>query len=138
MTPCDFIDESLFYQLRLNNIFLQLGSERWGRPHFSSLSLHSLINLKVSLEKAIIILDYDKAKDFTNIAFKISEMVANKGLLSDGHSKEDLLRLLLIRHKFVDSVVARGGQTRKRDGFKRLFGKGSATVSKSFDMKIYL
>ena len=118
----------------MNNIFFLLGSERWGRPHFSSLSLHSLINMKVSFEKAIIVLDYDKAKDFTNIAFKISELVANKGLLSEGHSKEDLRRLLLIRHKFVDSVVARGGQTRKRDGLKRLFGKGSATVSTSFDI----
>ena len=27
------------------------GSERWGRPHVSSLSFHSLLNLRLSLEK---------------------------------------------------------------------------------------
>ena len=49
------------------------GAERWGRPHLSSLSFHSLINLRLALEKAVLILDFDHARDFTTIAFKVSK-----------------------------------------------------------------
>ena len=86
--------------------------------------------MRLSLEKAVIILDYDQAKDFTNIAFKISEEVVNEGFVSDDQLKVDLLRLLLIRHKFVDSLVARGVQPGgKLDGLKRSFSKASMAVS---------
>ena len=75
-------------------------------------------------------MDYDQAKDFTNIAFKISEEVVNEGFVSDDQLKVDLLRLLLIRHKFVDSLVARGVQPGgKLDGLKRSFSKASMAVS---------
>ena len=30
------------------------GSERWGKPHVSSLSFHSLLNLRIHLEKGMI------------------------------------------------------------------------------------
>ena len=49
------------------------GAERWGRPHLSSLSFHSLINLRLALEKAVLILDFDHARDFTTIAFKVNK-----------------------------------------------------------------
>ena len=76
-------------------------------------------------------MDYDQAKDFTNIAFKISEEVVNEGFVSDDQLKVDLLRLLLVRHKFVDSVVARGGaHGGKLEGLKRSFSKASMAVSK--------
>ena len=75
-------------------------------------------------------MDYDQAKDFTNIAFKISEEVVNEGFVTDDQLKVDLLRLLLIRHKFVDSLVARGVQPGgKLDGLKRSFSKASMAVS---------
>ena len=49
------------------------GAERWGRTHLSSLSYHSLINLRLALEMAVLILDFDHARDFTTIAFKVSK-----------------------------------------------------------------
>ena len=63
-----------------------IGAERWGRPHLSSLSFHSLINLRLSLEKAVIILDYDQAKDFTNIAFKVIKYDENELLPATDHT----------------------------------------------------
>ena len=53
--------------------FTYKGAERWGRPHLSSLSFHSLINLRLALEKAVLILDFDHARDFTTIAFKVKK-----------------------------------------------------------------
>ena len=53
--------------------FIFQGAERWGRPHLSSLSFHSLINLRLALEKAVLILDFDHARDFTTIAFKVNK-----------------------------------------------------------------
>ena len=35
------------------------GSERWGKPHVSSLSFHSLLNLRLTLEKGAILLDHE-------------------------------------------------------------------------------
>ena len=49
------------------------GSERWGRPHVSSLDFHSLVNLRQSLDKGVIMLDFE-GKDFTNIAFKLAQV----------------------------------------------------------------
>merc|ERR1711974_341623 len=55
------------------------GSERWGRPHVSSLDFHSLVNLRQNLDRgsACIILDFE-GKDFTNVAFKIAQEFAKK------------------------------------------------------------
>ena len=71
----------LFYNKKYKEIlkitsyeyFTYKGAERWGRPHLSSLSFHSLINLRLALEKAVLILDFDHARDFTTIAFKVTK-----------------------------------------------------------------
>merc|ERR1711974_310665 len=55
------------------------GSERWGRPHVSSLDFHSLVNLRQNLDRgsACIILDFE-GKDFTNVAFKMGRNLLKK------------------------------------------------------------
>ena len=79
------------------------GAERWGKPHLSSLSFHSLTNLRLCLEKGIIVLDYDEAKDFTDIVNKLVEECSSGDNIMDDHLKAELRSLLLIHHKFVDS-----------------------------------
>lgn len=106
------------------------GAERWGRPHLSSLSFHSLINLRLCLEKAIIVLDYDQAKDFTNIVYKLVEECSSEGYIMDEHIKAELLRLLLIRHKFVDVTGEWGTSEGKLRGIKRSLSKASMAVRK--------
>ena len=71
------------------------GSERWGKPHVSSLSFHSLINLRIHLEHGIILLDLE-AKDMTQLYFSLVEELCNSGLLNDDY-KADILRVLLLK-----------------------------------------
>jgi len=76
------------------------GSERWGKPHVSSLSFHSLLNLRIHLERGVILLDHE-ARDMTNLLFTIVEEFNLVGLLDDD-LKSEVLRILLFRHRYVD------------------------------------
>jgi len=75
------------------------GAERWGKPHVSTLSFHSLINLRIHLERGIILLDLE-ARDLANLHFTIVEEWVEAGIL-DEDLKPDILRTLLYKHKHV-------------------------------------
>lgn len=53
------------------------GADRWGRPHVSSLSFHSLLNLRKCLESGVVELDLDK-EDFPSIIFNVVDMVSHE------------------------------------------------------------
>ena len=76
------------------------GSERWGEPHVSSLSFHSLLNLRLALEKGAVLLDHE-GKDLTNVLSSIVEELVNIGYI-DENTGDELLRVLLYRHNYVD------------------------------------
>lgn len=76
------------------------GAERWGKPHVSSLSFHSLLNLRLHLERGVTMLDVE-ARDMTNLLFSIVEEFNLEGLLDDD-LKSEVLRMLLFRHRYVD------------------------------------
>lgn len=38
---------------------MEKGGERWSKPHVATLSLHSLMELKMCIEKGIIMLDLE-------------------------------------------------------------------------------
>ena len=76
------------------------GSERWGEPHVSSLSFHSLLNLRLALEKGAVLLDHE-GKDLTNVLSSIVEELVNIGYIDD-NTGDELLRVLLYRHNYVD------------------------------------
>ena len=101
----------------------EVGSERWGRPHLSSLSFHSLVNLRVNFDRGITILDFE-ARDIANVAFKIADEFCSLNILPVEY-KGDLLRMLLYKHKFVEG----GGQFKKISGLKRNLSKASIGVS---------
>lgn len=52
------------------------GADRWGRPHVSSLSFHSLLNVRRCLETGVVMLDAEE-KDLPHIVFRAVETVAN-------------------------------------------------------------
>ena len=81
------------------------GAERWGKPHVSSLSFHSLLNLRIHLDRGIALLDVE-ARDMTNLLFTIVEEFNLSGLLEDD-LKSEVLRILLFRHRYVDGDPVR-------------------------------
>ena len=58
------------------------GSERWGKPHVSSLSFHSLLNLRHYLKVGIALFDFE-AKDLTHIFYTIVEEWSDHNLIYD-------------------------------------------------------
>lgn len=50
------------------------GADRWGRPHVSSLSFHSLLNTRRCLETGVVMLDLEE-KDLAHIVYRAVEMV---------------------------------------------------------------
>ncbi|XP_040568533.1 band 3 anion transport protein isoform X2 [Lepeophtheirus salmonis] len=75
------------------------GSERWGKAHVSSLSFHSLINLRLCLEGGIFMFDME-AKDLTGVVYRVVEEFGCNSSISESE-KSDILRVLLYRHKYV-------------------------------------
>ena len=89
------------------------GSERWGKPHVSSLSFHSLLNLRIHLERGVILLDHE-TRDMTNLLFTIVEEFNLLGLLDDD-LKSEVLRILLFRHRYVDTEHHHGIPVMRRN-----------------------
>lgn len=95
------------------------GTDRWGRPHVASLSFHSLLNVRRSLEsgkfltvpifvvnennhkfpKGVILLDLEE-KDLPGIIYRVVEQMVVEELI-DEEDKAAVMRLLLLRHKHV-------------------------------------
>lgn len=101
------------------------GTDRWGRPHVASLSFHSLLNVRRSLEsgtflgkpvynvhryeiennliiiyfKGVILLDMEE-KDLPGVIYRVVEQMAVEELINQ-EDKAAVMRLLLLRHKHV-------------------------------------
>lgn len=50
------------------------GADRWGRPHVAPLSFHSLLNLRLFLDRGIVLLDLE-VRDFASVVYKVLEEV---------------------------------------------------------------
>ena len=78
---------------------LEAEKGEWGKPHVSSLTFHSMINLRLNIETGTMLLDIS-VKDFPNLVHRVVEDLSEKGIIEE-HMKEKVLRVLLFRHKHV-------------------------------------
>jgi len=78
---------------------LEADAGRWGKPHVSSLSFRSLINVRKSLENGVMLLDLQE-KDLPGVMHRVVEALSVEGILEE-NQKPDLLRILNYRHKYV-------------------------------------
>ena len=78
---------------------LEAEKGEWGKPHVSSLTFHSMINLRINIETGTMLLDIS-VKDFPSLVHRVVEDLSEKGIIEE-HMKEKILRVLLFRHKHV-------------------------------------
>ncbi|GAB6019826.1 hypothetical protein CHUAL_001367 [Chamberlinius hualienensis] len=79
---------------------LEVGSDRWGKPHVGPLSFHSLLNLRKCLEQGTVLLDLEE-KELPGIAYRVVEhMVINDQIKLE--DKAAVMRALLLRHRHVN------------------------------------
>ena len=107
------------------------GAERWGKPHLSSLTFHSMTSLRLCLEKSITLLDCKEINDFSSVAKMIVEECNKRGYITDKNKQSDLLRLLSNSHKFVESSTRKTSEAGFRGNFKRSLSKMSNPGSRS-------
>ncbi|XP_073840972.1 anion exchange protein Ae2 isoform X1 [Musca autumnalis] len=79
---------------------VQEGSDRWGKAHVSSLSFHSLLNLRRCLETGVVLLDLNE-KDLPAVAYRVVEQMVVEDLIHTD-DKPAVLRSLLLRHRHVN------------------------------------
>ncbi|XP_075163574.1 anion exchange protein Ae2 isoform X2 [Haematobia irritans] len=79
---------------------VQEGSDRWGKAHVSSLSFHSLLNLRRCLETGVVLLDLNE-KDLPAVAYRVVEQMVVDDLIHID-DKPSVLRSLLLRHRHVN------------------------------------
>ncbi|XP_050526448.1 anion exchange protein 2 isoform X2 [Daktulosphaira vitifoliae] len=103
------------------------GTDRWGRPHVASLSFHSLLNVRRSLESGVILLDLEE-NNLPGIIYRVVEQMAVEELINT-EDKAAVMRLLLLRHRHV-----------QQDGekFSRFIRRNTASYSSltSFEAEI--
>jgi len=78
---------------------LEAEAGRWGAPHVSSLSFRSLINVRVSLEQGVMLLDLMET-DLPGIVHRVVEQLSVEGVIEED-KKPEILRILNYRHKYV-------------------------------------
>lgn len=74
------------------------GGDRWSKPHVSTISLHSLMELRSFILNGTVMLDME-ANSLENIADLVLENMVNSGLLSAGEQLERTKEVLLRRHR---------------------------------------
>eukprot|EP00094_Tigriopus_californicus_P004373 TCALIF_04214-PA protein Name:"Similar to SLC4A2 Anion exchange protein 2 (Cavia porcellus)" AED:0.09 eAED:0.09 QI:384/0.70/0.66/0.88/0.88/0.83/18/317/1415 len=100
------------------------GAERWGKAHVSSLSFHSLINLRLALEGCAFILDLE-ARDIPAVAYRVVEEWSVLGDIEEDQ-KGDIIRVLTYRHKYVtDHATFKFGAMKKNMSQRSLQNLGS-------------
>eukprot|EP00088_Acartia_fossae_P070689 TRINITY_DN953_c0_g1_i1.p1 TRINITY_DN953_c0_g1~~TRINITY_DN953_c0_g1_i1.p1 ORF type:complete len:1234 (+),score=432.98 TRINITY_DN953_c0_g1_i1:296-3997(+) len=103
---------------------LEADAGRWGKPHVSSLSFRSLINVRKSLENGVMLLDLQE-KDLPGVVHRVVEALSVEGIIEETQ-KPDLLRILNYRHKYVQPH-----HTNFRFGIKRSASQKSLPDSNS-------
>jgi len=78
---------------------LEAGAGKWGKPHVSSLSFRSLLNVRKCLEKGVMMLDLQES-DLPGINYRVVEQLSVEGIIEET-MKPEILRVLNYRHKHV-------------------------------------
>ncbi len=110
----------------------EVGAERWGKAHISSLSFHSLINLRLCLESGVFILDFE-ARDLPEVVYRVVEEFSIDGIIEE-EQKGEVLRVLLFRHKYVES---HDRNLPKLSGIRKNLSHKSLSVSKTISLLIF-
>ncbi|KAM4677450.1 anion exchange protein 4 [Discoglossus pictus] len=72
------------------------GGERWSKPHVTTLSLHSLFELRTCIEKGTLLLDTDKTSFKEIIEIVLNRKIANNTLTEE--QKEKIRNVLQQKH----------------------------------------
>uniref|UniRef100_H2ZCS7 Anion exchange protein n=1 Tax=Ciona savignyi TaxID=51511 RepID=H2ZCS7_CIOSA len=76
-------------------------SQMWGKPRVASLSFHSLLELRKTIEKGAVMLDMDR-DNLTDVANDVvAEMVASGQIRAEDQG--NVLKVLLSKHKYIKS-----------------------------------
>ncbi|CRK96261.1 CLUMA_CG009686, isoform A [Clunio marinus] len=111
------------------------GADRWGRPHMSSLSFHSLLNLRLCLEKCAIMLDVEE-KDIGVIIYQAVETMFNEGIIRNG-DREKIFRTILLHHNYEHRRSIFNFGVKKKSSHDSSQSLVSHTSEKSDDSNIF-
>lgn len=78
---------------------LEAEAGRWGKPHVSSLTFRSLLNVRKSLEHGTMLLDIMET-DLPAVMHRVVEQLSVEGIIEE-ENKPEILRTLNYRHKYV-------------------------------------
>ncbi|GIY74133.1 anion exchange protein 2 [Caerostris darwini] len=82
---------------------VELGPDKWGKPHVPPLSFRSLLKLRQCLDSGGVLLDLEE-KDVMSISKKVVDcMIQTDQITSE--MKEKVLRALMLRHRHVNEKM---------------------------------
>ncbi|PKU30435.1 band 3 anion transport protein isoform x2 [Limosa lapponica baueri] len=93
--------------LKLEEDFKEAG--HWGQPHLSFLTYRSLLEIRRALAKGAVLLDVE-ANSLAAIAHVLIDQMIYEGQIKP-QDRDDILRTLLLQHKYGGGQQPRGGGT---------------------------
>ncbi|KAG8182792.1 hypothetical protein JTE90_009106 [Oedothorax gibbosus] len=82
---------------------VELGPDKWGKPHVPPLSFHSLLKLRQCLDSGGVLLDLEE-NDLVGISKRIVECMVNTDQIKT-EQKDTVLRALMLRHRHVNEKM---------------------------------
>ncbi|CAL1266252.1 unnamed protein product [Larinioides sclopetarius] len=82
---------------------VELGPDKWGKPHVPPLSFHSLLKLRQCLDSGGFLLDIEE-KDVLSISKRIVDCMVQTDQI-DSDQKEEVLSCLMLRHRHVNEKM---------------------------------
>ncbi|GFY34039.1 anion exchange protein 3 [Trichonephila clavipes] len=82
---------------------VELGPDKWGKPHVPPLSFHSLLRLRHCLDSGGVLLDLEE-KDLMGISKRIVDCLIQTDQINSDQ-KEAVLRALMLRHRHVNEKM---------------------------------
>ncbi|GFU39401.1 anion exchange protein 2 [Nephila pilipes] len=82
---------------------VELGPDKWGKPHVPPLSFHSLLRLRHCLDSGGVLLDLEE-KDLMSISKRIVDCLLQTDQINYDQ-KEAVLRALMLRHRHVNEKM---------------------------------
>ncbi|KAF8793903.1 Band 3 anion transport protein like [Argiope bruennichi] len=82
---------------------VELGPDKWGKPHVPPLSFHSLLKLRQCLDSGGVLLDIEE-RDLLSICKRIVDCMVQTDQI-DSDQREEVLNCLMLRHRHVNEKM---------------------------------